>query len=77
MDNTEQAIDTFKKVPEVYQQIFIKNNADFPDELVTEIKKNPSQVDSLLEQDPQLKKAIVNIFNNNKFLFVLVIIPFI
>ena len=67
MNNIEEmAIQTFSIVPEAYQQVFVENGADFPDELVSAIKNNPEQAAQILENDKQLKSAIINIFKSNK-----------
>ena len=62
----QQAIQTFATVPEIYQQAFREAGADFPDELVGEIKKDPNQAISLLESNKNLKSAVVNIYKQNK-----------
>lgn len=62
----QQAIQTFATVPEIYQQAFREAGADFPDELVGEIKKDPNQAISLLESNKDLKSAVVNIYKQNK-----------
>ena len=62
----EQAIQTFCIVPEVYQQAFQEKGAEFPDELVAQIKENPKNAINLLSQDPQLTDAIVKIFNEKQ-----------
>lgn len=60
------AVQTFSIVPEAYQQVFIKNGADFPDELVSAIKQDPKQAAQILENDKQLKSAVVQVFKSNK-----------
>lgn len=60
------AVKTFSIVPEAYQQVFIKNGADFPDELVSAIKQDPEKAAQLLENDKQLKSAVVQVFKSNK-----------
>lgn len=62
----EMAVQTFSVVPEAYQQVFIENGADFPDELVSAIKQDPEQAAQLLENDKQLKSAVVQVFKSNK-----------
>ena len=62
----QQAIQTFATVPEIYQQAFREAGADFPDELVGEIKKDPNQAVSLLESNKNLKSAVINIYKQNK-----------
>lgn len=67
MDQIENtAIQTFSMVPEVYQQVFIQAGADFPDELVAQIKQDPNQAIELLNSDKALKNAVVTIFKNNQ-----------
>lgn len=61
-----QAIRTFATVPEIYQQAFREVGADFPDELVGKIKKDPNQAVSILESDKNLKSAVINIYKQNK-----------
>lgn len=60
------AVQTFSVVPEAYQQVFIENGADFPDELVSAIKQDPEQAAQLLKNDKQLKSAVVQVFKSNK-----------
>lgn len=60
------AVQTFSIVPEAYQQVFIENGADFPDELVTAIKEDPEKASEILNGDKQLKNAVVNVFKSNK-----------
>lgn len=62
----QQAIQTFATVPEIYQQAFREAGADFPDELVGKIKKDPNQAVSILESDKNLKSAVINIYKQNK-----------
>lgn len=62
----QQAIQTFATVPEIYQQAFREAGADFPDELVGEIKKDPNQAVSILESNKNLKSAVINIYKQNK-----------
>lgn len=67
----EAAVKTFCIAPEVYQKIFIEAGEDFPDQLVEQIKQdtkvnNGMETMRLLEQDPDLKKAIVATFTKNK-----------
>ena len=67
MNNIEEmAVQTFSIVPEAYQQVFVKNGVNFPDELVAAIKKDPTQASQLLENDKQLKNEVVQIFKANK-----------
>ncbi len=67
MDQIENtAIQTFSMVPEVYQQVFIQASADFPDELVAQIKQDPNQAIELLNSDKALKNAVISIFKNNQ-----------
>lgn len=67
MNNTEEmAVQTFSIVPEAYQQVFIENGADFPDDLVNAIKEDPQKAAKILEGDKQLKRAVVQIFKSNK-----------
>lgn len=61
----EQAFQTFALVPEVYQQAFKDAGADFPDELVSEIKKNPQAAIELLNSNKDLKKAVLTVFQSN------------
>lgn len=60
------AVQTFSIVPEAYQQVFVENGVNFPDELVAAIKKDPTQASQLLENDKQLKNEVVQIFKANK-----------
>ena len=62
----QQAIETFATVPEIYQQAFRDAGADFPDELVAEIKKDPNQAINLVNSDKNLKSAVINVFKSNK-----------
>lgn len=62
----QQAIETFAAVPEIYQQAFRDAGADFPDELVAEIKKDPNQAINLVNSDKNLKSAVINVFKSNK-----------
>lgn len=62
----QQAIETFAAVPEIYQQAFRDAGADFPDELVAEIKKDPNQAVNLVNSDKNLKSAVINVFKSNK-----------
>lgn len=67
MDQIENtAIQTFSMVPEVYQQAFIQAGAEFPDELVAQIKQDPNQAIELVNSDKALKNAVVTIFKNNQ-----------
>lgn len=67
MNNTEEmAVQTFSIVPEAYQQVFVENGADFPDDLVNAIKEDPQKATQILEGDKQLKSAVVQIFKSNK-----------
>ena len=62
----QEAVQTFAAAPEIYQQAFKNAGADFPDELVTEIKKDPNQAVDLLNSDKNLKQAVINIYKSNK-----------
>ena len=62
----QEAVQTFATAPEIYQQAFKNAGADFPDELVTEIKKDPNQAVNLLNSDKNLKNAVINIYKSNK-----------
>ena len=62
----EAAVKTFSMVPEIYQQAFKQQGADFPDDLVKAIKQDPNKAVQLLESDKNLKSAVVQIFQNNQ-----------
>lgn len=62
----QAAIQTFCIVPEVYQQAFQQAGADFPDELVQQIKQNPESAVKMVQSDEQLGNAIVQIFSENQ-----------
>lgn len=62
----EQAIQTFCIVPEIYQQAFQEAGADFPDELVQQIKEDPQGAMNMLAKDEQLTNAVVQIFQGNQ-----------
>lgn len=60
------AAQTFSLVPEIYQEAFTQAGAEFPDELVAQIKEDPEQAIALLENDSDLKEAVINIFSSNQ-----------
>jgi len=60
------AIKSFTAVPELYQQFFKKRGVDFPDQLVSEIKKDPSGAVNLLNSNEQLKTAVIALFEENQ-----------
>ena len=62
----QMATQTFCLVPEIYQQAFIDAGADFPDELVAQIKEDPEQAVTLLKNDTELQKAVIDIFSSNQ-----------
>ena len=62
----QMATQTFCLVPEIYQQAFIDAGADFPDELVAQIKEDPEKAVTLLKNDTELQKAVIDIFSSNQ-----------
>lgn len=58
----QAAIDTFCIVPEVYQQAFQQMGAEFPDELVQAIKTKPEDAVEMVQNDKELLKGIVTIY---------------
>lgn len=62
----QAAAQTFCLVPEVYAQVFKQTGADFPDELVTQIKKQPEQAMQMLKEDQELLKGVVTIYSQYK-----------
>lgn len=62
----ELAIQTFCIVPEIYQQAFKQAGADFPDELVQQVKEDPQGAMNMLAKDEQLTNAVVQIFQGNQ-----------
>lgn len=62
----QMAVQTFSMVPEIYQQAFRDSGADFPDELVAQIKQDPNQAIELLSNDKNLLQAVVDIYKNNQ-----------
>lgn len=62
----QAAAQTFCLVPEVYAQAFKQAGADFPDELVAQIKKQPEQAMQMLKEDQELFKGVVTIYSKYK-----------
>ena len=62
----QAAAQTFCLVPEVYAQAFKQAGADFPDELVAQIKKQPEQAMQMLKEDQELFKGVVTIYSQYK-----------
>lgn len=62
----QEAAASFCKVPEIYQQIFKQAGADFPDELVKQIKQQPEQGIQMLKNNQDLLKNIVTIYSQYK-----------
>ena len=62
----QEAAASFCKVPEIYQQIFKQAGADFPDELVKQIKQKPEQDIQMLQNNQDLLKNIVTIYSQYK-----------
>jgi len=58
----QEAAQSFCIVPEIYQQAFQQNGTDFPDELVQQIKSQPEQAMQMLQQDENLLKGVVTIY---------------
>ena len=66
-NNTKElAMQTFCIVPEIYQQAFKQAGADFPDELVQQVKEDPQGAMNMLAKDEQLTNAVVQIFQGNQ-----------
>ena len=66
-NNTKElAMQTFCIVPEIYQQAFQQAGADFPDELVQQVKEDPQGAMNMLAKDDQLTSAVVQIFEGNQ-----------
>ena len=62
----QAAAQTFCMVPEIYAQAFKQNGADFPDELVTQIKQQPGQAMKMLQEDQELLRGVVTIYSQYK-----------
>lgn len=62
----QMAVQTFSIVPEKYQEFFRDSGADFPDELVAQIKQDPNQAIELLSNDKKLLQAVVEIYKDNQ-----------
>ena len=61
----QAAAQTFCLVPEIYAQAFKQAGADFPDELVAQIKKQPQQAMQMLQEDKELLQGVVTIYSQS------------
>ena len=59
----QNAVKTFCIVPEAYQKVYQQMGANFPDELVDAVKKNPDGAIKMLESDENLLTRIVEIYS--------------
>lgn len=59
----QAAAQTFCLVPEIYAQAFKQAGADFPEELVAQIKKQPKQAMQMLQEDKELLQGVVTIYS--------------
>lgn len=62
----QEAAQTFCIVPEIYQQAFKQAGADFPDELVQQIKAKPDEAVKMLQSDKGLLDGVVQIYSKYK-----------
>lgn len=62
----QEAAQTFCVVPEIYQQAFKQAGADFPDELVQQIKAKPDEAVKMLQSDKGLLDGVVQIYSKYK-----------
>lgn len=59
----QKAAQTFCLVPEIYAQAFKQAGADFPEQLVTQIKQKPEQAMQMLQEDKELLQGVVQIYS--------------
>lgn len=62
----QAAAQTFCAVPEIYAQVFKQSGADFPDELVAQIKQKPEEAMEMLQSDKQLLSSVVTVYSQYK-----------
>ena len=62
----QEAAQTFCIVPEIYQQAFKQAGADFPDELVQQIKAKPDEAVKMLQSDKGLLDGVMQIYSKYK-----------
>ena len=62
----QAAAQSFCIVPEIYQQVFKQSGAEFPDELVAQIKSQPEQAMEMLQSDEKLLNSVVQVYGQYK-----------